>query len=259
MRLLVTRPQPQADEWVARLTAIGIEALALPLIQIAAPVDAGAVADAWRALGSFDLAVFVSPNAATRFFDARPAGLAWPTGTLAAAPGPGTARALQDLDIAADAIAQPPAHSSQFDSDALWPVLAARRGWRGARVLVVRGDGGRDALGMRLQGEGAQVEHVAAYRRRAPHFDAAGAAVLDAALREPAPHAWLFSSSQAIDHLGAARPDAAASGALATAIATHPRIAQGARDAGFRAVFETAPTLAAVVGCLQSIQPPIAP
>ena len=259
IRLVVTRPQPQADEWVARLAALGVDALALPLIEIAPPVDPGAVADAWRALASFDLAIFVSPNAAARFFDTRPSDLAWPARTLAAAPGPGTARALQDLGLGADAIAQPPAASPQFDSDALWPVLAARRDWRGARVLVVRGDGGRDALGVRLQGEGAQVEHVAAYRRRAPAFDGSARAALDAALDEPARHAWLFSSSQAIDHLGAARPDAAASGALATALATHPRIAQRAREAGFRAVFESAPTLAAVVGCLQSIQPPIAP
>ena len=256
MRLLVTRPRPQADEWVARLRAHGVDALALPLIEIAAPADPLAVVAAWRALASVDLAIFVSPNAAARFFAGRPLGLAWPAATLAAAPGPGTTRALRELGVAADAVLEPPGESAQFDSDALWPVLVARRDWRGARVLIVRGDGGRDALGIRLQGQGAQVEHVAAYRRRAPDFDAAGRAVLDAALNEPARHAWLFSSSQAIDHLVAARPDAAAAGVFATAVATHPRIAARARAAGFRAVFESAPTLAAVVGCLQSLQPP---
>ena len=259
MRLLVTRPQPQAAEWVVRLRARGIDALALPLIEIAGPAEPGAVAAAWSGLGGFDLAIFVSPNAAARFFDARPAGLDWPAGTLAAAPGPGTARALEGLGIAPNAIAEPPSDSPQFDSDALWPVLAARRDWRGARVLVVRGDGGRDALGAQLRSHGAQVGHVAAYRRLAPSFDAAALAVLDAALTDPARHAWLFSSAQAIAHLAAARPQAAASGAFATALATHPRIAERAREAGFRTVFESAPTLAAVVGCLQSIAPTIEP
>ncbi|MEO6407639.1 MAG: uroporphyrinogen-III synthase, partial [Burkholderiaceae bacterium] len=179
--------------------------------------------------------------------------------TLAAAPGPGTARVLERLGIAPARIAEPPADAPQFDSDALWPVLAARRDWRGARVLVVRGDGGRDALGSQLRSCGAQVEHVAAYRRLAPAFDAAALTVLGAALSDPARHAWLFSSSQAVDHLAAARPQAGAGRALRTALATHPRIADRARAVGFQAVFESAPTLAAVVGCLQSIEPPIEP
>ena len=259
MRLLVTRPQPQADAWVARLGAMGVDAMALPLIEIAAPADPAAVASAWAALAAIDLAIFVSPNAAARFFDARPADLTWPATTLAAAPGPGTASALEGLGIARQAIVEPPADSAQFDSDSLWPVLAARRDWRGARVLVVRGDGGRDALGAQLRSHGARVEHVAAYRRCAPAFDGVAAATLDAALHEPLRHAWLFSSSQAIDHLVAARPQAAAHRSFATAIATHPRIAERARAAGFRAVFECAPTLAAVVGCLQSIATATAP
>ncbi len=260
MRLLVTRPQPQADEWAARLAARGVDALALPLIEIAGPADPAAVAAAWDALGTVDLAVFVSPNAAARFFAVRPASRAWPAATLAAAPGPGTARALEALGVGRDAIVEPPPDAAQFDSDSLWPVLAARRDWRGARVLVVRGDGGRDALGARLRSAGARVDHLAAYRRIAPAFDApAQAALLDAALADPARHAWLFSSSQAIDYLVAARPNAAADGALATALATHPRIAERARAAGFAVVHRSAPTLAAVVGCLQSIGTPTAP
>ncbi|MEO6409149.1 MAG: uroporphyrinogen-III synthase, partial [Burkholderiaceae bacterium] len=96
----MTRPQPQADEWVARLRLRGVDALALPLIEIAGPANPGAVAAAWSALAAVDLAIFVSPNAATRFFEARPVGVGWPAGTLAAAPGPGTARALEHLGIA---------------------------------------------------------------------------------------------------------------------------------------------------------------
>jgi uroporphyrinogen-III synthase len=95
------------------------------------------------------------------------------------------------------------------------------------------------------------VAFVAAYHRAAPRFDAAQRQLLDAANANPAGHLWLFSSSQAIVHLVAASPGAAAP--AAHALATHPRIAQQARDCGFGVVHEARPTLDAVVACIQSI------
>lgn len=253
MRVIVTRPQPQADAWVAVLAAAGIDAVALPLIEIAVAADPAPLAAAWAGLAAIDLAVFVSPNAADRFFAARPARRAWPARTLAAAPGPGTARLLREWGVPADRVAEPPADAPSFDSESLWPVLAAGRDWRSARVLVVRGDGGRDWLGATLRAHGASVEQLAAYRRLAPAFDAGQRALLDAAQREAGEHVWLFSSSEAIDNLHAATGPAAPDWTHARAIATHPRIAQRARRLGFGAVFEAAPSLPTVVACLQSI------
>lgn len=253
MRVIVTRPQPQADAWVAGLVAAGLDAVALPLIEIAAAADPAPLAAAWNDLAAIDLAIFVSPNAADRFFAARPAGRPWPTRTVAAAPGPGTARLLRELGVPPDRLVEPPADAPSFDSESLWPVLAARRDWHAARVLVVRGDGGRDWLGATLRAHGASVEQLAAYRRLAPSFDAAQRKLLDAAQRAAATHVWLFSSSQAIDNLHAATAAAAADWTSSRAVATHPRIAQRARRLGFGAVFEAAPSLSAVVACLQSI------
>ena len=254
MRVIVTRPQPQADAWVAGLAAAGLDAVALPLIDIAAAADPAPLAAAWHRLDEIDLAVFVSPNAAARFFAARPAGMRWPAQTLAAAPGPGTARLLHELGVPADRLVEPPANAPSFDSESLWPVLAARRDWHAARVLVVRGDGGRDWLAATLRERGAQVAHVAAYRRLAPVFNAAQRGLLDAAQHAAGDHVWLFSSSQAIDNLHVATAGtAAADWTPARAVATHPRIAQRARRLGFGAVFEAAPSLPAVVACLQSI------
>ena len=48
--LLVTRPQPQADEWVASLRALGLRAVALPLLGIAPPADPAPVRAAWAVL-----------------------------------------------------------------------------------------------------------------------------------------------------------------------------------------------------------------
>ncbi len=251
-KVLVTRPAAQAAEWVAQLAAAGIAAEALPLIGIAGPPDAAAVADAWDALDDKSLVVFVSPNAVEQFFAARPAGARWPAQTRAASPGPGTSAALRAHGVPPALLVEPAADAAQFDSEALW-VQLARDDWRGAAVTIVRGDGGRDWLARTLTGHGAAVSFVTAYRRVAPSIDAAGALRLQRALAEPAGHLWFFSSSEAVEQLVGL--DAAGRRQAAQALATHPRIAATARRAGFEAVHACRPTPAAVIACIQSIAP----
>jgi uroporphyrinogen-III synthase len=253
MKVLVTRPAAQAAEWVARLGECGIAAVALPLIDIAAPADPAAVTRAWRELDRQQLVAFVSPNAAERFFAARPDGATWPDGPDAATAGPGTARTLAALGVPPGRIVAPADDAPQFDSEALWQSLAGRD-WHGARVTIVRGDGGgRDWFADMLAAHGAQVQFVAAYRRVAPTLDDGARALLRDAAAAPARHLWLFSSSQAIDHL--ATIDPGADRAAAHALATHPRIAERARRAGFGRVHDCRPTQDAVVACIQSIAP----
>jgi len=250
MRVLVTRPAAQAATWVQALQQQGIDAVALPLIDIVGAPDAAAVADAWAQLPSRKLVVFVSPNAAEQFFAQAPSGAAWPAAVWAASVGPGTTQILRQLGVPADRIVEPAADSAQFDSESLWQQLA-QQDWRGAPVLIVRGDGGRDWLADTLRTHGADVAFVAAYRRAAPALDGELARQLDDALARPASCVWFFSSSEAVGHLAQLRPGASWAGARA--IATHPRIAQRARDCGFGVVHETRPTLDAVVACIQSI------
>ena len=250
MRVIVTRPAAQADPWVRSLAAKGVDAVALPLIDISPPEDPAAVDAAWQTLAAQRLVVFVSPNAAQEFFRRRPPALAWPAGVTAASIGPGTTQTLLRLGVPLASVVEPSADSGQFDSEALWQQLRSHD-WDGAAVLIVRGDGGRDWLADSLRAEGAQVGFVAAYHRGAPRFDGEMLQRLEDALARPREHLWFFSSSEAIDHLAQARP--AAAWGDAQAIATHPRIARRARDCGFGAVHETRPTLEAVVACIQSI------
>ena len=66
---------------------------------------------------------------------------------------------------------------------------------------------------------------------------------------------WLLSSSEALDHLLAARPAADwadADWADAQALVTHPRIAQRAQQAGFGRVVQTRPALPDVLRTLES-------
>jgi len=130
-----------------------------------------------------------------------------------------------------------------FETESLWAVLSALD-WRGQRVLVVRGEDGRDWLAETLQTAGAAVSFLAAYRRAAPRPDAAGRSVLAEALARPQDHVWLFSSSEAVGHLGTLA--AGADWSAARALASHPRIAQAAQRAGFGDVGLVEPQVQAV-------------
>jgi uroporphyrinogen-III synthase len=253
VRVIVTRPREQAQAWVESLRARGVDAVALPLIDIAESPDRSALDAAWSTLLAADgprAVMFVSANAVRAFWAGAPAGATWPGGVLAAAPGPGTAAALRAAGVPPACLVQPSADAPQFDSEHLWPELA-RHDWVGRRVLIVRGEAGRDWLAERWQAAGAQVEHVAAYRRQPPDWDADDQARLDAVQLDPASHAWLFSSAQAIRHL-LERAGPGASWTAHTALATHPRIAEAARRAGFGRVVESAADVEGVAACLES-------
>ena len=251
-RLIVTRPAPQAAGWVTQLRSRGVDALAVPLIEIAAAADLEPIRAAWAGLAARRLVVFVSANAVLQFFAARPEAAPWPAGLLAAAPGPGTAAVLRAAGIDAAVVIEPTDAAAPLDSEALWARLAGYD-WHGASVLVVRGDGGREWLAERLAAAGASVDAVAAYARLVPVFDAEARRVVDAAAADPAAWVWLFSSAEAIGNLEAMA--GAGRWSAAVAIATHPRIAARARQAGFAVVREARPDLDDVVACIQSMRP----
>jgi uroporphyrinogen-III synthase len=253
MRVVVTRPAAQAAEWVSRLRSHGIDAAALPLMGIAPASDTAPIRATWARLPDLRLVVFVSPNAAEQFFAHRPPHTEWPASAWAGSPGPGTTHALRGLGVPGARIIEPAGDAAQFDSESLWSQLAGHD-WHAAQVVIVRGEGGgRDWLATQLTSNGAQVRHLAAYRRAPPVLSEADRELLAAARGAPAAHVWLFSSSEAIDHLAQAVPGAQWS--RARAVATHPRIAERARQLGFSSVAQARPALDAVVACIQSLAP----
>lgn len=247
LRAIVTRPAAQAAAWVDDLRAQGVDAVALPLIAIRPVSDPAPLRQAWAALPRWAMVFFVSGNAVQHFFACRPDGTPWPPDTLAAAPGPGTAQALREAGVPDACIAEPAPDAPSFDSESLWRRLRGRD-WAGREVLIVRGEQGRDWLAEQLGAAGARPGYLAAYERGAPDPDAAGHALLDAARRDPAAHLWLFSSSEAVRHLAALWPVPPG----ARALATHPRIADAARAAGFAAVGECHATLEAVAAAVRA-------
>jgi len=257
-RVIVTRPAQDAQRWVRDLQAQGLQAEALPLIQIAAASRLQPVHAAWQQLASYQAAMYVSANAVRHFYASNralaqtiPAPKA--IKTRAWATGPGTVSALLQAGLPATQIDAPDANAGQFDSEALWQIVAPSV-HAGSRVLVVRGSdhtgesAGRSWLSEQLAAAGARVDTVVSYERRAPEFSSAQAALAQQACGDGS--VWLFSSSEAVAHLQALLPHACF--ATARALATHPRIAQAARQAGFAVVGETSPTLNAIVASIES-------
>jgi uroporphyrinogen-III synthase len=271
--VIVVRPREQAEAWVAALHELGVSARALPLIDILPAPEPALVATAFARIGGAvgeaasrgdddarPLLVFVSPNAVGGFFAAvrlaspgTASSAPWPPGARAAATGPGTVAALRAAGVPKEAIVAPPPTSAQFDSEALWQCISTWA-WPGRPVLIVRGNGGRDWLADRLREAGARVDFVQAYARAAPVLDAGECALLESALAEPGHWTWMFSSSEAIDHLRSLAP--AADWRQGRALASHPRIAERARALGFEAVSIVSPTPAAVAAALAASPPP---
>jgi uncharacterized protein HemX/uroporphyrinogen-III synthase len=253
--LLVTRPQAQAVQWVAQLREHGVPAQALPLIAIDPPEDAQAVQAAWARLTQYHLLVFVSPSAVEQFFAQAPAPAAWPEGVQVATPGPGTDEALARAGVPETLRRRPADDAEQLDSESLWEVLR-HEPWDGRRVLIVRGEGGRPWLAQQLEAAGAAVEFLSAYRRRVPLLDDAERQRLREALADPAGQAWLFSSSQAIDHLVelVRRQGLQTDWSRHRAVVTHPRIGERAQALGLGHVEPSHPAPQAVAEAWARLQ-----
>ena len=143
MRIIVTRPRLEANIWVDKLRLKGMDALALPLIQISAYQQGEAVAQRWHDLAHYKAVMFVSSNAVRYFYQSNEhlAGVKYDYGAIkyrAWATGPGTREALLAASVPADAIDAPAADAKQFDSEALWSRVQSQVK-AGDKVLIVRG------------------------------------------------------------------------------------------------------------------------
>jgi uroporphyrinogen-III synthase len=263
---IVTRPAPEAQLWVDAMQVQGIRAVALPLIDIRPAPDPQTIRKAQRQLAGepveFQAVMFVSAAAVSHFFianiadaDCRNGLKSFEMGRCRAwATGQGTVRALLAAGVPAAQIDSPGADSAQWDSESLWAQVSQRLG--GIRhVLIVRGADaqgqlqGRDWLSQQLVAQGIAVQQVAAYQRHLPVWTTDQQALASQAAQSGL---WVFSASEAVANLQQLMPTA--SWRSARALATHPRIAQAAKDAGFGVVCESLPGLPQVMASIKSLQ-----
>jgi uroporphyrinogen-III synthase len=165
LRVLVTRPAGQAERLCKLIDAAGGEAFCLPAIDILDPVDSYHLESVVASLAHYDLAIFISVNAVTRGLDFITARGEWPASVRIATVGARSAEALTPYGLAADLV---PSH--RFNSEALL-AFDELQDMRGKRVVIFRGNGGRETLHDTLVERGAEVDYVEVYRRACPVVD----------------------------------------------------------------------------------------
>jgi uroporphyrinogen-III synthase len=227
LNIVVTRPREQAAGLVQRIEQLGGNPLLFPLLEIAAVSDDCVLREQLSRLRQTDLAIFISPNAVRYGMAAIRESGAVPAALKIASVGQGSAKALRELGI--EHIITP---TERFDSESLLG-LPELHNVAGKRVIIFRGDGGRELLGDTLRERGAQVEYVTCYLRSKPAVDVN-------ALLNILPHAITVTSIEALSHLREMLDEVQRRVVYETTLfVPHERIAEAARQLGWQQVIVT--------------------
>lgn len=160
VKVLVTRPRQRASGLCQMIEQAGGSALQFAAIEITEPADFQSREYARDHISEFALAIFISPTAVEKTFEFL---TVLPAGIRISAIGSRTTRALEAMGLNVDII--PDGH----DSESLLehPQLQAGE-ITGKKIVIFRGEGGRELLGNTLQSRGAEVFYADMYRRSPP-------------------------------------------------------------------------------------------
>ncbi|NWA04276.1 uroporphyrinogen-III synthase [Pseudomonas gingeri] len=230
-RLLLTRPTDESTALAAVLAEAGIFSSALPLLEIEPLAVDGAGLTKILNLPFYAAAIVVSKPAARLGLDLvdqywpQPPLLPWFT------VGAATAQLLDDYGLRVDYPADGDDSEALLDLPALQEALAQPD----PRVLILRGEGGRELLAERLRGQGASVDYLELYRRCLPAY---AEGTLVRRIRAERLNGLVVSSGQGFEHLQQlARADWPEVARLPLFVPS-PRVAQMARAAGAQHVVD---------------------
>jgi len=238
--IAITRPPEQALALAERVRACGGHPILFPLLAIEALDDYGTCDAVIARLPQCDWAIFISSNAVEhgvagvrRQFPALP-------DIRYAAVGPASAACLRQAGVPQVRIP-----ASGFDSEALL-ALPELQQVQGRRILIFRGQGGRELLAETLRQRGAEVLLAECYRRRNPQADAGD---LPRLWHNRQLHAIVVSSSEALRNLLALGEGSDWLRATLLCV-NHPRIAALAQRHGLKVATASAPNDEALLQCL---------
>ena len=162
--VLVTRPAgTAADTLYEALTSEGYRAYSQPLLTLRGLPDIPPNQRGFlQRLDEYQHVIFVSTNAVR--FGMEQVEMYWPqlpTGMRCYAVGEATARCLADFGIEAHT------PDREMSSEGLL-AMPALQAVDGQRVLIIKGEGGRDTLRSELTSRGSRVDELACYRRGPP-------------------------------------------------------------------------------------------
>ncbi|MFL9813437.1 uroporphyrinogen-III synthase [Stutzerimonas sp. VN223-3] len=194
-RLLLTRPAEDSVALAAALSEAGIQSSSLPLLAIEPLVETAEQRATMLKLDRYSAVVVVSKPAARlglqlldRYWPQPPFGPVW------FSVGAATGAILEGFGLDASWPA------SGDDSEALLalPRLAQALEVADPKVLILRGEGGREHIAETLRSRGAQVDCLELYRRYLPDYPPG---ILVKTLRSERLNAVMVSSGQGLESL----------------------------------------------------------
>lgn len=167
LHVVVTRPAHQAVHFCRQLQQAGAVPIAFPVIAVEACTDSVAVLTALAGLDTYDTVIFISSNAVKYGLALLDVGQQTVLrGKQIGAIGKQTAASLSQAGFHPAFVPENGFTSEDFLA------LDAMQQLTGRRVLVVRGEGGRELLAKSLCRRGALVDYADVYRRVRPKNDA---------------------------------------------------------------------------------------
>ncbi|MGF1686908.1 uroporphyrinogen-III synthase [Photobacterium japonica] len=160
MTVLITRPAPDGPALAQQLNAAGISALSQPLLHIQPGHELSVLPTCLHALQSDDFLIVISAHAADFAHNyLLSVGVSWPKNVHYIAVGHKTAATMKRHT-------NQPIHCPETDCDSegvlRLPILDQVKG---KRVVILRGNGGREAIYQQLLQRGAEVRYCETYRR----------------------------------------------------------------------------------------------
>lgn len=205
--VLVTRPAHQADRLCRQLAELGAKPVRFPTLSInpVAESDGGypSLKNCFLNLDQYQAVIFVSANAVRlahdwidQYWPQLPLSIDW------LAVGAATSNAMQQYGLPTASIQS---DSSSMDSEALLQHPQLQQ-LTHQKILICRGQGGRELLRDSLQQRGAQVDYAELYRREIPVYSQAE---IESIIYKSAISAMLISSGEALINLAALTHEAA--------------------------------------------------
>ena len=231
-RLLLTRPAEDCAALAQTLAAQGIASHCMPLLAIETLDETPEQRSTFAELQRYCAVIVVSKPAA-RIGLQRLAQLGAPTPDLPwFSVGAATAAVLAEQGLCVHF------PDSGDDSEALLALPALQQAIAATsmpRVLILRGEGGRELLAERLRGQGVTVDYLPLYRRVLPHY---APGELSRQVRAERLNGLVVSSGQGFEHLLQLAGDDWPALARLPLFVPSPRVAEQAHAAGAQIVVD---------------------
>lgn len=167
-KVLVTRPESQADHFIKMIEDSHGIAINLPTIEIAASPLTAEDKALLNDLAQINIVIFVSINAVHYGLKAlQSLKLDFPENLIVAAVGPSTAQALHENNVQVDIVPE-----DDYSSEGLLAMPELEE-IAGEKILIFRGQFGRELLSAELTRRYASVESIQCYQRVLPEVDVA--------------------------------------------------------------------------------------